>query len=90
MQKNQGVWVAERLLLKWPDGGRLDVNACSASLVRDRQLRVFQNQCSNGVASACLSLANELVAAGKAEEAAAARASACRLGLSAACDPEGR
>lgn len=90
MQKTAGVWYAEKLILRWPDGALVDVKACVASWEAGRRergaLAAQKSRCAEGQAEACVRLAETLSGQGRHAEARAHRERACRLGLASACD----
>lgn len=89
LSKGGGAWHPRVLVLTWPDGAKLDVQACTQALQVERgaaaMRRLLSEACARGVASQCATLASVLAASGDEAGAAAARAQACQLGLQTAC-----
>ncbi len=91
LSKGGGAWHPSVLVVTWPDGEKLDVQACTQSLQVERgaaaMRRLLSEACERGMAAQCATLASVLAASGDPEAAATARARACQLGLQSACSP---
>ena len=77
------------MVLTFGDGKKLDVKACTQSLVEARQAeagqKVFVEQCEQGRADICLALSQIAQAKGDAAAATSWAKKACELGAKSAC-----
>ena len=77
------------VVLTFDDGKKLDIKACTRSLVEARQAeagqKVFVEQCEQGRAEICLALSQIAHAKGDAAAAASWAKKACELGAKDAC-----
>lgn len=89
VSKSGGRWHASMLVLTFPDGAKLDVQACTQGLEQQRSdeamRKILEQQCQQGQAARCQALGAWLAAHGDAAGAAQANQQACTLGLASAC-----
>lgn len=89
LSKGAGLWSPSVMVLTFDDGKKLDLKACTQSLVAARQAeagqRLFIEQCEQGRADICLALSQLAQAKGDVAAATAWAKKACDLGARAAC-----
>lgn len=89
LTKGAGLWSPSVMVLTFDDGKKLDVKACTQSLVTARQtdagLKLFAQQCEQGRADICRALSQIAQAKGDVAGSEAWAKKACDLGAKDAC-----